>query len=111
MCRGMPFCLWETRGERRRGPDLWDFCGASGRAAQPLDDGSKSCRCQSNLGSPGYNRKRLRELGCSGLCGVTEELQMPGFDDALRGYAYPIHKRDGFRCRYCGLNGTQSFAQ
>jgi hypothetical protein len=35
---------------------------------------------------------------------------MPGFDDALRGYAYPIHKRDGFRCRYCGLDGTQSFA-
>jgi hypothetical protein len=36
---------------------------------------------------------------------------MPDFDDALRGYAYPIHKRDGFRCRYCGLDGTQSFAQ
>lgn len=35
---------------------------------------------------------------------------MPRFDDALRGYAYPIHKRDGFRCRYCGLDGTQSFA-
>jgi hypothetical protein len=35
---------------------------------------------------------------------------MPGFDDALRGYAYPIHQRDGFRCRYCGLDGTQSFA-
>lgn len=35
---------------------------------------------------------------------------MPGFDDALRGYAYPIHKRDNFRCRYCGLDGTQSFA-
>src|SRR5215467_11179175 len=35
---------------------------------------------------------------------------MAGFDDALRGYAYPIHKRDGFRCRYCGLDGRQSFA-
>src|SRR6266852_1853147 len=35
---------------------------------------------------------------------------MPRFDDALRGYAYPIHKRDGFRCRYCGLDGTQTFA-
>ncbi len=35
---------------------------------------------------------------------------MAGFDDALRGYAYPIHRRDGFRCRYCGLDGTKSFA-
>ena len=29
---------------------------------------------------------------------------MAGFDDALRGYGYPVHKRDGFRCRYCELN-------
>lgn len=35
---------------------------------------------------------------------------MPKFDDALRGYAYPIHARDAFRCRYCGLDGTESFA-
>lgn len=35
---------------------------------------------------------------------------MPGFTDALRGYAYKIHKRDGFKCRYCRLDGTQSFA-
>ncbi len=26
--------------------------------------------------------------------------------DALRGYAYPTHKRDGFRCVYCGWDGT-----
>lgn len=32
--------------------------------------------------------------------------EMAGFTDALRGYAYPFHKRDGFRCRYCGLDGT-----
>ena len=25
----MPSCLWETCGGRRRGPDLWDFCGVS----------------------------------------------------------------------------------
>jgi 5-methylcytosine-specific restriction endonuclease McrA len=36
--------------------------------------------------------------------------RVAGFEDALRGYAYPIHRRDGFRCRYCGLDGTQSFA-
>lgn len=30
-----------------------------------------------------------------------------GFSDALRGYGYPIHERDGFRCVYCGLDGTQ----
>ena len=35
---------------------------------------------------------------------------MAGFTDALRGYAHPIHRRDDFRCRYCGLNGTSSFA-
>ena len=28
------------------------------------------------------------------------------YNDALRGYAYPIHERDGFKCVYCGLNGT-----
>jgi hypothetical protein len=35
---------------------------------------------------------------------------MAGFTDALRGYAFPVHKRDGFKCRYCGLDGTESFA-
>ncbi len=34
---------------------------------------------------------------------------MPGFTDALRGYAFAVQKRDGFKCRYCGLDGTQSF--
>jgi hypothetical protein len=31
------------------------------------------------------------------------------FGDALRGYAYEIMKRDLFKCRYCGLDGTESF--
>jgi 5-methylcytosine-specific restriction endonuclease McrA len=35
---------------------------------------------------------------------------MPGFTDALRGYAFPVHKRDKFKCRYCGLDGMASFA-
>jgi 5-methylcytosine-specific restriction endonuclease McrA len=35
---------------------------------------------------------------------------MPGFSDALRGYAFPIHNRDNFKCRYCGLDGSISFA-
>ena len=34
---------------------------------------------------------------------------MAAFSDALRGYAFDVHQRDGFRCRYCGLDGTQSF--
>ena len=35
---------------------------------------------------------------------------MPGFTDALRGYAYPVRQADRFRCRYCGLDGTESFS-
>ena len=31
------------------------------------------------------------------------------FTDSLRGYAHPVHKRDGFKCRYCGLDGSESF--
>jgi hypothetical protein len=34
---------------------------------------------------------------------------MAGFTDSLRGYSFLIHKRDGFKCRYCGLDGTKSF--
>ncbi len=34
---------------------------------------------------------------------------MAGFTDSLRGYAFPIHQRDGFKCRYCGADGTHSF--
>lgn len=35
---------------------------------------------------------------------------MPSYTDALRGYAFEVLKRDGFKCRYCGLDGTHSFA-
>jgi 5-methylcytosine-specific restriction endonuclease McrA len=35
---------------------------------------------------------------------------MPGFTDALRGYALAVHRRDGFQCRYCGLDGAATFA-
>jgi 5-methylcytosine-specific restriction endonuclease McrA len=35
---------------------------------------------------------------------------MVAFTDALRGYALPVHRRDDFRCRYCGLDGRESFA-
>ena len=34
---------------------------------------------------------------------------MTKFDDSLREYAYHIHKRDNFKCRYCGVDGTKSF--
>lgn len=34
---------------------------------------------------------------------------MAGFSDALRGYAFPVHQRDNFKCRYCGLDGMRSF--
>lgn len=30
-------------------------------------------------------------------------------DSALRGYGFEVMKRDGFRCRYCGLDGSTSF--
>jgi hypothetical protein len=32
------------------------------------------------------------------------------FTDSLRGYAFEIMRRDGFRCRYCGLDGRESFS-
>ena len=35
---------------------------------------------------------------------------MPTPTDSLRGYAFETMKRDGFKCRYCGLDGTASFA-
>jgi hypothetical protein len=31
---------------------------------------------------------------------------VPSYTDALRGYAHTVLKRDGFTCRYCGLDGT-----
>lgn len=31
----------------------------------------------------------------------------PKYEDALRGYAHPVLKRDGFKCRYCGFDGSQ----
>lgn len=34
---------------------------------------------------------------------------MATFTDALRGYAFQVHKRDDFKCRYCGADGTKSF--
>jgi hypothetical protein len=34
---------------------------------------------------------------------------MVKFTDALRGYAFEILRRDGFRCQYCGLDGTKLF--
>ena len=33
-----------------------------------------------------------------------------GYDDALRGYAFYVLQRDGFKCRYCGFDGKESFA-
>lgn len=30
-------------------------------------------------------------------------------DDALRRYTFEVHKRDHFKCRYCGADGTRSF--
>ncbi|MBI1803974.1 MAG: hypothetical protein HY033_02830 [Ignavibacteriae bacterium] len=34
---------------------------------------------------------------------------MTSFDGALRGYAFPIHQRDSFKCRYCGVPGSRDF--
>jgi hypothetical protein len=34
---------------------------------------------------------------------------MPIFTDSLRGYAAEVLKRDGYKCRYCGLDGKRSF--
>lgn len=32
---------------------------------------------------------------------------MAKFGDSLRGYGHPIFKRDGFRCQYCGWEGSK----
>ncbi len=34
---------------------------------------------------------------------------MPSFTDSLRGYAFLVHQRDNFTCRYCGMDGAISF--
>lgn len=34
---------------------------------------------------------------------------MPSYTDSLRGYAFRTHHRDGFKCCYCGLDGSTSF--
>jgi hypothetical protein len=34
---------------------------------------------------------------------------MANFSDSLRGYGHAIFERDGFKCRYCGLDGSTSF--
>lgn len=31
---------------------------------------------------------------------------MAKFTDSLRGYGFKIHERDGFRCQFCGLDGS-----
>ncbi len=33
---------------------------------------------------------------------------MAKFTDSLRGYAFPVHQRDDFVCRYCGLDEKKS---
>jgi hypothetical protein len=34
---------------------------------------------------------------------------MEKYTDSLRGYAFAVHKRDQFKCRYCGVDGTRLF--
>jgi hypothetical protein len=42
--------------------------------------------------------------------GMTDdEVQDARFHGCAAGLRPPTHRRDGFRCRYCGLDGTSSF--
>lgn len=34
---------------------------------------------------------------------------MKKYGDSLRGYAFDVMQRDGFKCAYCGLDGETSF--
>lgn len=34
---------------------------------------------------------------------------MSKLNGSLCGYAYDTHRRDKFKCKYCGLDGTKSF--
>ncbi len=47
----------------------------------------------------------MRHVGAD-LCETA--VCMPKYTDSLRGYAFEIMRRDGFKCRYCGLDGTQT---
>ncbi len=39
------------------------------------------------------------------------EMRQMTYTDSLRGYAHPVHQRDNFTCRYCGLDGTDTFGK
>src|SRR5258708_1013005 len=34
---------------------------------------------------------------------------MTNFSDSLRGYGAEIYRRDNYKCRYCGADGSKSF--
>jgi len=34
---------------------------------------------------------------------------MASLGGSVGDYSFAVHKRDGFRCRYCGLDGSVSF--
>jgi 5-methylcytosine-specific restriction endonuclease McrA len=71
------------------------------------------CLCERDSGEPedetirnveGWILGRKLRTATTGPVGT-----MPKFGDSLRGYAFSIHQRDHFCCRYCGLDGTTSF--
>lgn len=51
--------------------------------------------------------KAANNLSESALSACDGGVHVRPFIDALRGYAYDTHSRDGFRCVYCGWDGSQ----
>lgn len=51
-------------------------------------------------------KDRMREIMLAKNAGGSASPSYSG--ESLRGYSFPIHQRDNFKCRYCGVDGTQS---
>jgi hypothetical protein len=81
--RGMPFCLWDSCGEPRRSPDLWDFCGASGRPAHSLQL---------------IGHRRTHDRGCVGTRRGRTGSVVDDYDDAAGAHLLLVISRVPIAC-------------
>jgi hypothetical protein len=108
VCRGMPACLGKLVGKRVRGPDFWDFCGASGRAAQPLtiSRGRGWCRHLPRRGRRSGRRSRCRTGRYGGVVTVVTVVPLV-IRRSSRGFRPDSRSaRQGGRCRWARCSPT-----